>query len=156
MGKTGEKRLQACSGGGSPSQDWLYAAYTRRCHSALPASGNRNGSSLNNHGSNGNYWSATLNSGNANNAYNLNFNSGNHNPNNNNNRYNGHTVRPVAAPAFPWDTGNTGRARPCRAGLAEMWKSPSQRSARVRKAAACSPYRRLYNQVLPLSFFGNL
>lgn len=52
-----------------------------------------NGSSLNNAGSNGNYWSSTPNS-NANNAYNLNFNSGNHNVNNNNRNY-GFSVRPV-------------------------------------------------------------
>lgn len=60
----------------------------------LPAAGNRNDSDLNNAGSNGNYWSASLNSGNPNNARNLNFNSGNQNTNNNN-RYYGHTVRPV-------------------------------------------------------------
>jgi hypothetical protein len=69
--------------------------------SVLPASGNRNGSNLNNHGSNGNYWSSTLNNSNVSNAYNLNFNSGNYNSNNNNNRYYGHTVRPVAALTFP-------------------------------------------------------
>ena len=63
---------------------------------ALPAAGYRNGTSLNNAGSNGNYWSSSLNTSNPNNAYNLNFNSGNHNTNNNN-RYNGFTVRPVSA-----------------------------------------------------------
>ena len=63
----------------------------------LPAAGNRNGTSLNNAGSNGNYWSSSLNSSNPNNAYNMNFNSGNVNPQNNNNRYNGLTVRPVRA-----------------------------------------------------------
>ena len=73
--------------------------------SVLPASGYRNGSNLNNQGSNGYYWSSTLNSNNRNNAYNLNFNSSNHNVNNNNNRYNGFPVRPVAAPSFPWDYG---------------------------------------------------
>ena len=62
---------------------------------ALPAAGNRNSSSLNNAGSNGNYWSSTPNSSNTNNAYNLNFNSGNVNRNNNN-RYNGQSVRPVS------------------------------------------------------------
>lgn len=72
--------------------------------SVLPASGYRNGSNLNNQGSNGYYWSSTLNSNNRNNAYNLNFNSSNHNVNNNN-RYNGFPVRPVAAPSFPWDYG---------------------------------------------------
>ena len=39
----------------------------------FPASGNRNGTGLNNRGSNGNYWSASLNS--QTNGYNLNFNS---------------------------------------------------------------------------------
>ena len=58
-----------------------------------PAAGNGNGSSLNNSGSNGNYWSSTPNS-NSNNAWNLNFNSSNFNANNNN-RYNGFPVRPV-------------------------------------------------------------
>lgn len=60
----------------------------------LPAAGWRNNSNLNNAGTNGNYWSSTLNESNPNNAYNLNFNSGNANWNNNN-RNNGHTVRPV-------------------------------------------------------------
>ena len=60
----------------------------------LPA-GYRNSSSLNNAGSNGNYWSSTPNSSNTNNAYNLNFNSSNVNRNNNN-RYNGQSVRPVS------------------------------------------------------------
>lgn len=61
---------------------------------SVPAAGYRNGSSLNNAGENGNYWSSTPNS-NDNNAYNLNFNSGNYNVNNNN-RYNGQSVRPVS------------------------------------------------------------
>ena len=65
----------------------------------LPAAGNRNNSSLNNAGSNGNYWSRTLNESNPNNARNLNFNSGNINTNNNN-RYNGFSVRPVRLSAF--------------------------------------------------------
>lgn len=59
----------------------------------LPAAGNRNGSSVNNVGSNGNYWSSTAND--TNNAYNVNFNSGNLNPANNNNRNNGFSVRLV-------------------------------------------------------------
>ena len=59
----------------------------------LPAAGNRNGTSVNNAGSNGNYWSSTANG--TNNAYNVNFNSGNLNPANNNNRYNGNSVRLV-------------------------------------------------------------
>ena len=56
----------------------------------VPAAGNGNGTSLNNAGSNGNYWSSVPNSDN-NNSRNLNFNSGNHNTNNNN----GFSVRPV-------------------------------------------------------------
>ena len=67
------------------------------CRWDIPASGNRNNDDLNNHGSNGNYWSRSLNSNNTNNARNLYFNSGNINPTNNNNRYNGFSVRPVAA-----------------------------------------------------------
>ena len=62
----------------------------------LPAAGNRNGASVNNVGSNGNYWSSTAHSSNATNAYNVNFNSSNLNPQNNNNRYNGKSVRLVA------------------------------------------------------------
>jgi uncharacterized protein (TIGR02145 family) len=60
----------------------------------MPAAGNRNNSngSLNNQGSNGNYWSSTPNGSN---AYNLNFNSSNVNPGNNNNRSNGFSVRCV-------------------------------------------------------------
>ena len=61
----------------------------------LPAAGYRNGTSSNNVGSNGNYWSSQVNSSNVNNAWNMNFNSGNRNPDNNNNRYNGFSVRPV-------------------------------------------------------------
>ena len=59
----------------------------------LPAAGNRNGTTVNNAGSNGNYWSSTSHESNASNAYNVNFNSGNLNPQNNNNRYNGNSVR---------------------------------------------------------------
>ena len=65
----------------------------RRVRVFLPAAGNRNGTTVNNAGSNGNYWSSTYN--NSNNARNLNFNSGNVNPQNNNNRYNGQSVRLV-------------------------------------------------------------
>lgn len=68
---------------------------TEDCPACLPAAGNRNGTEVNNRGSNGNYWSGSLNSNNSNNAYNLNFNSGNYDWNNNN-RYNGHSVRPVS------------------------------------------------------------
>ena len=60
---------------------------------AFPCSGNGNGQSWNNRGSNGNYWSASLNS--QTNGRNLNFNSGGVNPQNNNNRFNGFAVRPV-------------------------------------------------------------
>ncbi len=58
----------------------------------LVVAGNRNNSdgSLNNQGSNGNYWSSSPNGTNANN---LNFNSGSVNPANNNNRANGLSVR---------------------------------------------------------------
>ena len=61
-----------------------------------PASGNRNNSngSLNNDGSNGNYWSSSPNS--QTNGYNLNFNSSSVNPSNNNNRANGFPVRCIA------------------------------------------------------------
>lgn len=59
----------------------------------FPCSGNGTGTSRNNRGSNGNYWSSTWNS--ARNARNLNFNSGGVNPTNNNNRYNGFPVRAV-------------------------------------------------------------
>jgi len=59
----------------------------------FPAAGNGNGTSLNNRGTNGNYWSSSLNS--ADNGYNLNFNSSNVNPQNNNNRYRGYSVRAV-------------------------------------------------------------
>ena len=59
----------------------------------FPASGNRNGTSLNNRGTNGNYWSSSLNS--QTNGYNLNFNESGVNPANNNNRFNGFSVRAV-------------------------------------------------------------
>ncbi len=58
-------------------------------------SGNVNGSSVNNRGANGNYWSSSAN--NSNNAYNLNFNSSNVNPGTNNfYKYYGRMVRCVA------------------------------------------------------------
>ena len=59
----------------------------------FPCSGNGNGQSWNNRGSNGNYWSRSLNS--QTNGRNLNFNSGGVNPQNNNNRFNGFTRRAV-------------------------------------------------------------
>ena len=60
----------------------------------LPAAGyfNYNNKTVNNAGSNGNYWSSTENG--SDNAYNLNFNSGNQNVNNNNRKY-GYSVRAV-------------------------------------------------------------
>ena len=59
-----------------------------------PVSGNRNSASgvLTNRGSNGNYWSSSVN---GTNAYNLNFNSSDVNPANSNNRANGFSVRCV-------------------------------------------------------------
>ena len=60
----------------------------------LPAAGYMNEGTLNNAGSNGNYWSSSLNTDNPNNAYNVNFNSDNVDWNNNN-RNNGQSVRPV-------------------------------------------------------------
>ena len=68
----------------------------------FPASGNRNGTSLNNHGSNGNYWSSSLNS--SANGYNLNFNSSGVNPANNNNRFNGFSIRSVQHLHNTWET----------------------------------------------------
>jgi len=65
------------------------------CHAGVPAAGYRNGSSLNNAGDNGNYWSSIPNESDARNAYNLNFNSSDHNLNWNN-RNNGQSVRPVS------------------------------------------------------------
>ncbi len=62
---------------------------------SVPAAGFRNGTSLNNAGENGNYWSSTPDSD-SNNAYNLNFNSSNRNVDWNN-RNNGFSVRPVSA-----------------------------------------------------------
>ena len=57
----------------------------------MPMAGNRNNfdGTVNNEGSNGNYWSSTVN---GTNSWNLNFNSGNANMNNNN-RANGFSVR---------------------------------------------------------------
>ncbi len=74
----------------------LLLPFNTASYQELPAAGYRNGTSLNNDGSNGNYWSATLNEdNNYNNAWNLNFNNGNYNSNNNYNRNNGLSVRPV-------------------------------------------------------------
>ena len=68
------------------------------CRSSRPAAGYRNGTSVNNVGSNGNYWSSSPNG--SDNAYNLNFNGSNLNMNNNN-RYNGQSVRLVALRTLP-------------------------------------------------------
>ena len=76
-----------------PSHTSYQVATDRRYRIFFPAAGNRNGTGLNNHGSNGNYWSSSLNS--STNGYNLNFNSTGVNPANNNNRFNGFTVRAV-------------------------------------------------------------
>ena len=75
------------------SVDWSYQVITVVVDIFFPASGNYNGTSLNNRGTNGNYWSSTFNS--ATNAYNLNFNASGVNPQNNNNRRYGFTVRAV-------------------------------------------------------------
>ena len=62
----------------------------------LPAAGYRNNSNLNNAGSNGNYWSSSLNTDNPNNAWSLDFNSDNYYMRYGN-RYYGLTVRPVCS-----------------------------------------------------------
>ena len=59
----------------------------------FPASGYRNGTGLSNRGSNGYYWSASLNS--QTNGYNLDFNSGGVNPANSSSRFYGFSVRAV-------------------------------------------------------------
>ena len=90
---------------GSYIQEGSFAPHKKRAADAtmfsgavfLPAAGNRNGTTVNNAGSNGNYWSSSPNTSNVNNAYNVNFNSGNLNPANNNNRNNGNSVRLVRA-----------------------------------------------------------
>ena len=64
------------------------------CSADLPAAGYRYGSDLENAGTNGNYWSSSVNESNPNNAYNFNFNSDDHDWNNDN-RYYGQSVRAV-------------------------------------------------------------
>ena len=103
-----ESASQLCSAQGGRQKRPALQPKSGTVGSVLPASGNRNGDNLNNHGSNGNYWSSTVND--VSNAYNLNFNSSNHNANNNN-RYYGFPVRPVAALTFPRGTGNNGDTR---------------------------------------------
>ena len=83
---------------GIPSVPKITVPPTQTSCIFLPAAGNRNDSELNNAGSNGNYWSSSLNTDNPNNAWNLNFNSDNYNMNNNNRNY-GLTVRPVCVSA---------------------------------------------------------
>ena len=89
--ESGNKDQRSSVPGDKPLAD---ARNTEGCSAFLPATGNRNGSSYNNVGTNGNYWSSTLNESNTNNAYYLNFNSNNCNVNNNN-RNNGHSLRCV-------------------------------------------------------------
>lgn len=64
----------------------------REVISTLAGNRNQSDGSLNNQGSNGNYWSSSVSGGN---ALNLNFNSGGVNPANANNRANGFSVRCV-------------------------------------------------------------
>jgi hypothetical protein len=59
----------------------------------FPAAGNYDGTTLNNRGTNGNYWSSSYNS--ATSAYNLGFNSGTVSPQDNGYRRSGFTVRAV-------------------------------------------------------------
>ena len=98
---TVHRRLRLTASGKNEACHWLPQRFfwhdvkdnRRRPHVFLPAAGNRNGTSVNNVGSNGNYWSSSYN--NANNAYNVNFNDSNLNTDNNHNRYNGQSVRLV-------------------------------------------------------------
>lgn len=71
-----------------------YQMTVEQCSCFLLAAGYRWNDNLNNAGSNGNYWSGSLNPDNDNNAYILNFNSGNWDWSWNN-RYNGQSVRAV-------------------------------------------------------------
>lgn len=72
----------------------LSLPFSTACHQEGFAVGYRNGTSLNNAGSNGYYWSGSLNENNSNNAWNLNINSNGNHDVNNNNRNNGQSVRP--------------------------------------------------------------
>ena len=62
----------------------------------LPAAGYRNGTSLSSVGSNGYYWSSSLNPGYPPNAYSLKFYLGNVSKDINGYRYSGRSVRPVS------------------------------------------------------------
>lgn len=73
---------------------WVIVKGYDRVGFFLPAAGNYNGTTLNNRGSNGNYWSRSIYS-NAANGYNLNFNSSAVNPQDGNARFFGFTVRAV-------------------------------------------------------------
>ena len=64
----------------------------------LPASGRRDESYLDNHGSSGSYWSSTLLSFDTGDAYDLGFYSGDFLSYDDYNRYYGRSVRPVAEP----------------------------------------------------------
>lgn len=95
-----KRKIKSCglaennSFGNRPCEKQLLLPFNTACHQDVPCAGNRNGTSLNNAGNNGNYWSGSLNENNSNNAWNLNVNNnGNHNVNNNNRKY-GHSVRP--------------------------------------------------------------
>ena len=94
MGHNGSRSL--CPGSlMSSAPRWLTALCVRYF---LPAAGNRNGTSINNVGSNGNYWSTTSQS--ATNAYNVNFNADNFNSQNNWDRFRGFSVRLASAAAL--------------------------------------------------------
>ena len=86
----------------------LHAANCRVATFCVDAAGYLNNSdgSLNNRGSNGNYWSSTQND--ATNGWNLNFNSGNSNMNNNN-KANGFSARCVRDFAFTDAPAQSGR-----------------------------------------------
>ena len=62
----------------------------------FPAAGNGNGTSLNSAGSNGLYWSSSLNASNPSTAYSLYFSDRNAAPQSNDNRSSGRSVRPVS------------------------------------------------------------
>lgn len=75
------------------AHNMFFWVFVKGCNRPFACSGNGNGTTWNNRGSNGYYWSSSFNS--SRNARNLNFNSGGVNPQNNSNRYNGFAVRAV-------------------------------------------------------------
>ncbi len=93
-----DSSVRSCKAATDP--DYSISALRKKTAEDFAASGNGAGSSWNNRGANGNYWSRSFNS--ARNARNLNFNSGGVNPQNNNNRYNGFAVRPVQHLSIPY------------------------------------------------------